>query len=247
MSSPEIAVLPDPAAVAKEAADRIVAASAEAVAAAGRFSIALAGGSTPKALYQLLAAEPYRSQIDWTRFEVYFGDERCVPPTHAESNYRMADEALLSKVPIPADNVHRMRGEIEPQEAAKEYGLMLKQKFGDGGLDICLLGMGTDGHVASIFPGTPAASEKEHRVIAQFVEKSTTGKSWRITMTPVFLNRSRRVMLLVAGKEKAARVKEVMEEEPDPLRQPVQLIDPGATQVTWLMDVAAAGMDEELE
>ena len=244
MEAPEIQVLPDPAAVARAAADRFVAAAAEAIAARDAFTVALAGGSTPKAMYELLAGDGYRSRVDWPRVEVFFGDERCVPPDHPESNYRAAREALLSKVPIPGDNVYRMRGEDDPERAAKAYGLMLKEKFADGGLDLTLLGMGDDGHTASLFPGTPAVREREHRVVAQFVERSTTGRSWRVTMTAPFLNRSGRVLLLVAGKSKAARVAEVMEGDPDPDRLPVQLIDAGQTRVTWLIDAAAAGMDE---
>jgi 6-phosphogluconolactonase len=244
MEPPEIRVFPDPAAVAREAADRFVAAAEEAIALKESFAVALAGGSTPKAMYELLAEEPYRSRVEWARVEVFFGDERCVPPDHAESNYRTAREALLSKVPIPGDNVYRMRGEDDPEQAAKAYGLMLKEKFADGGLDLTLLGMGDDGHTASLFPGTPAVREREHRVVAQFVEKSTTGPSWRITMTAPFLNRSRQVLLLVAGKSKAARLAEVMEGEHDPERLPVQLIDAGQTRVTWLLDAAATGMDE---
>src|SRR5437763_7388309 len=154
---PEIKVLPDAAAIAHEAAERIVAAANRAAEDGRSFSIALSGGSTPKALFELLAGPAYRSRIDWPRVEVFFGDERTVPPDHKDSNYRMAYEALLSKVPIPGDNVYRMAGELEPHEAAKQYGQMLKEKFpstgsgqaGEGGLDMVLLGMGDDGHTAS--------------------------------------------------------------------------------------------------
>ena len=243
MLHPEIKVLPDPAAIAVEAAGRIARAAEEAVALAGRFTIALSGGSTPKLLYQLLA-EGARDVIDWAKVEVFFGDERCVPPEHPESNYRMARETLLSKVPIPGDNVYRMRGEIEPQEAAKEYGLMLKEKFGDGGLDLVLLGMGDDGHTASLFPGTPAVSETHHRVVANYAEHSTTGKSWRITMTAPFINRSRAVMLLVAGASKAKVLADVLEGPRQPEKYPVQLIQPASGKITWLVDVAAASMEE---
>jgi 6-phosphogluconolactonase len=245
METPEIVVLPDPAAVARAAADRFVAAAAEAIALTGSFAVSLAGGSTPKAMYELLAAEPYRSQVDWVRTEIYFGDERAVPPDHAESNYRMARQALLDHVPIPADNVNRIRGEIDPEEAAKEYGQRLKARFGaDGGVDLCLLGMGDDGHTASLFPGTPAVREREHRVVAQHVAKSTTGDSWRITTTAPFLNRSQRIVFTVTGKGKAARLTEVLEGDRDPERLPSQLIDPEKAKVTWLIDAAAAGMDE---
>lgn len=249
MTSPEIKVLPDPAAVADEAAQRVVRHAGEAIEANGRFSIALSGGSTPKSLYELLATK-YRDWIDWTRVEVFFVDERCVPPDHRESNHRMAHETLLSKVPIPGDNVYRMRGEVDPNEAAKEYGLMLKVKFpstgsgqvADGGLDLILLGMGEDGHTASLFPGTPAVGETHHRVVANYAEKSTTGKSWRITLTAPFINRAEQVIILVTGANKAETLKRVLEDPPDPKRFPVQLISPLSGRLTWLIDAAAAGM-----
>jgi 6-phosphogluconolactonase len=133
MLTPEIKVVPDPESVAQTAAERIVAAAEEAIEMRGSFSIALSGGGTPKALYTILAAEPFRSAIDWAKVHVYFGDERCVPPTDPQSNYRMARESLLSKVPIPGDNVYRIHGEIDPQEAAVEYGQTLKEYFADGG------------------------------------------------------------------------------------------------------------------
>ena len=241
----EIKVVPDAKAVAAEAADRVTEAAQRAIAERGKFSIALSGGSTPKALYALLTAEPYRSRIDWSKVHVLFGDERAVPPDHKDSNYKMADEALLSKVPIPKDQVHRMKGELgeRADEAAKEYGLMLKSQFPDG-LDVVLLGMGGDGHTASIFPHTPAVSEKEHRVLGYFAENSSTGKSWRITMTAPFINRAREILVLLAGADKAARLSEVLEGPEDPERLPIQLIKPANGKIVWIMDVAAAGMDE---
>jgi 6-phosphogluconolactonase len=176
---------------------------------------------------------------------VFFGDERCVPPDHKESNYRMAEQALLSKVPIPGDNVYRMRGEIDPNEAAREYGLTLKEMFGgEGGLDLVLLGMGDDGHTLSLFPGTAAVGEREHRVVANYAEKSTTGKSWRITMTAPFVNRARHVLVAVTGAGKTARVKEVLEGPREPDRLPIQLIQPTNGTITWLLDSGAAGMHE---
>ena len=237
----EIKVHPDVEALATDAAERIVRASAEAIGRRGQFTIALAGGSTPKLLYQRLAQD-YRDEIDWAKVEVFFGDERCVPAEHPESNYRMSRETLLSKVLIPGDNVYRMRGEIEPEEAAREYGLMLKEKFGDVGLDLVLLGMGEDGHTASIFPGTPAVDETHHRVLAVHVEKSTTGRSWRITMTAPFINRAQQVMILVAGENKAKTLAQVLEGPRDPSRLPVQLIQPASDRLTWLVDAPAAGM-----
>lgn len=241
-TSPEIKVLPDANAIAREAAERIVKLSEEAIEARGRFSIALAGGSTPKTLYQLLASPEFVTRLDWPAIDLFFGDERVVPPDHKDSNYRMAHEALISKVPIPLDNVYRMRGEADPNEAAKEYGLMLKERFGDGGLDVVLLGMGDDGHTLSLFPGTKAVTEKDHRVVANYAENSTTGKSWRITMTAPFVNKARNVMVMLTGASKAGRLKEVLEGPREPERLPIQLIQPVDGQMTWLIDVGAAGM-----
>jgi 6-phosphogluconolactonase len=241
---PEIKVLPDAAAVAAEAAERVVAAADEAVVLAGRLSVALAGGSTPKALYELLAGDNYRDRIDWPNVHVFFGDERTVPPDHKDSNYRMAVEALLSKVPIPAAQVHRMRGEIDPEQAAKEYGELLKSTFGDGGIDLVLLGMGDDGHTASLFPGTPALGETKHRAVANRVPQLNTT---RLTMTAPFINRAREVIITVTGAAKAKRLAEVLEGPRDPQRLPVQLIQPTTGKLTWLVDVAAAGMQAKDE
>jgi len=165
-----------------------------------------------------------------------------VPPDHKDSNYRMAREALLSKVPIPGDNVYRMAGERDPNTAAREYGQMLKEKFGDGGIDLVLLGMGDDGHTASLFPETEALDETKHRCVANFVPKLNT---WRLTLTAPFINRSAQVILLVSGASKAQRLQEVLEGAPDPRRLPVQLIKPASGRLTWLVDAAAAGMTGE--
>ena len=240
MTQPEIKVLPDPAAVAAEAAERVARAADEAIALAGRFSFVLAGGSTPKTLYELLASAPYRDRIDWPNVEIFFGDERTVPPDHKDSNYRMANEVMLSKVPIPESHVHRMRGEIEPEEAAKEYGLLLKEKFGDAGPDLILLGMGDDGHTASLFPGTPAVREPKHRAFANPVPKLNT---IRLTMTAPFINRAREIIITVTGANKALRLAEVLEGPRDPERLPVQIIQPQSGKLAWLVDSAAAGMN----
>jgi 6-phosphogluconolactonase len=248
MSQAEIKVFPEPAGIAESAAARIVDAAGEAIALSGRFTLALSGGSTPKLLHEVLATK-YRDAIEWSRVEIFFGDERCVPPDNIESNYRMARETLLSRVPIPGDNIYRMRGEMDPNEAAKEYGLMLKEKFGDssekgGGLDLVLLGMGEDGHTLSLFPGTAAVCETHHRCVANYAEHSTTGKSWRVTLTAPFVNRSREVLVLVAGAPKASVLAQVLEGSPDPERFPIALIQPASEKLTWLVDAAAAGMME---
>jgi 6-phosphogluconolactonase len=245
MAQPEIKVLPDPASVAREAADRIVAAAKAAIAAKGRFSIALAGGSTPKASFQLLASDAYRSKVDWPKVDIYFGDERCVAPDHKDSNYLMAKESLLSKAPIAAENVYRMRGEIDPEQAAKEYGLLLKQKLGDGGIDLVMLGMGDDGHTLSLFPGTKAVTEREHRVVANYAENSTTGKSWRITMTAPFVNKAAAVLICVTGAGKAGRIRDVLKGPSEPERMPIQLIQPSPGKLIWLLDAPAAAALEK--
>lgn len=238
----EISVHPDPDTLAHEAARRFIQSAREAIDLSDRFTVALSGGSTPKAMHQVIASD-YRDAIDWTKVEIFFGDERCVPAEHAESNYRMARETLLSKLPIPLDNVYRMRGEIDPNEAAKEYGLMLKEKFGDGGLDLIFLGLGEDGHTASLFPGTEAVNETHHRCVANYAEHSTTGKSWRITLTAPFINRCREVMFLVAGAAKAKALAAVLEGPPQPENIPAQLIHPDNGKLIWLLDAQAAAMD----
>ncbi len=201
----------------------------------------LSGGGTPKLLYELLATEPYRDRLNWSKVEIYFGDERCVPPDDPQSNYLMAHAAMLSKLPIPEPNIHRMRGELPPEQAAVEYGQLLKAKFHDGGPDLVLLGMGDDGHTASLFPGTAALAETHHRVMANHVPQMDT---WRLTMTYPFLNRASAVLVLVEGQKKAARLHEVLEGPRDPKRLPIQGIHP-AGKLTWLVDVAAAGMMDD--
>ncbi len=238
-TSQSIKVLLNPAVLAEEGAHRVVQAARDAIAARGGFSLVLSGGTTPRALYQKLASPALRDEIDWTKVQVYWGDERCVPPDHDQSNYRMASEALLSLVPIPADHIHRMAGELEPHAAAKAYGELLKERFGDGGPDLVLLGMGDDGHTASLFPGTSALVETHHRCVANHVEKLN---AWRLTMTAPFLNRARQVIVLVNGSGKAKRLHEVLEGPRDPLNLPIQLIQPADGRLLWLLDVDAAGM-----
>jgi 6-phosphogluconolactonase len=242
MTTTEIKVSPDAKSLTEEAARRIVAAAEAKLADNNHFfSLVLSGGSTPKALYELLASEPYRSQLNCSKIEIYFGDERCVPPDHPDSNYLMAYNAMLSKLPLPEPNIHRMRGEIPPQQAAIEYGQLLKEKFKDGGPDLVLLGMGDDGHTASLFPGTSALDETHHRCVANYVDKM---KTWRITMTYPFLNRASEVMMLISGVGKARRLEEVLEGPRDPKRLPIQGIQP-AGKLTWLLDAPAASMHHD--
>jgi 6-phosphogluconolactonase len=238
MLTPEIKVVADLGALVEEAAGRIAAEAKQAIAARGRFSVALSGGNTPRPVYERLTREPYRSGVEWAKVEVFFGDERCVPPDSDQSNYRMAKEAMLSKLPIPQANVFRIRGEIDPQQAAIEYGRLLKERFGDGGLDLVLLGMGPDGHTASLFPETEALNETKHRCVANYVEKL---KSWRVTMTAPFINRAGMVMFMVSGADKAGRVAEVLRGPREERKLPSQMIQPVAGRLIWLLDSGAAG------
>jgi 6-phosphogluconolactonase len=242
MPDREIKVLPDSKALTEEAARRLIAA-AEARLSDNQhfFSLVLSGGHTPQALYETLASEPFKSQLNWSKIEIYFGDERCVPPDHPDSNFLMAHIAMLSKLPIPEPNIHRMRGELNPEQAATEYGQLLKNKFHDHGPDMVLLGMGDDGHTASLFSGTTALNETEHRCVANFVPKL---KSWRVTMTYPFINKAHEVLILVAGANKAARVSEALESPIDIQRLPIQGITPTHGKLAWLLDAAAAGMHE---
>jgi 6-phosphogluconolactonase len=249
MSSPHIIVQENPVAVAHAALRLFVAAAEIAIADEDAFNVALSGGSTPKLLFSLLAkgppTEPKIWPFDWAKVFIYFVDERCVPPDHADSNYRMAHEELLSKVPIPEANIFRMRGEIDPNTAAIEYGQMLKARFGETGLDLALLGMGDDGHTASLFPHTDALHEQKHRCIAHYVENSTTGKSWRITLTAPFLNRSSETIITIAGSAKAPALAEVLDGPRDPDRLPIQLIQP-AGKLIWIVDQSANALRQKL-
>jgi 6-phosphogluconolactonase len=242
MITPQIKVLPDANAIAIEAAERIIAASKNAIELFDEFSLVLSGGSTPKMLYELLASDEYRERIEWAKVRIFFGDERCVPPDHPDSNYRMARIALLSEVPIPGDNIYRMRGEIDPEAAAIEYGKMLKEKFADAGPDLVLLGMGEDGHTASLFPQTTALKETSHRCVSNYVDKLGT---WRMTLTAPFINRADEVLVLVSGAAKASKLTEVLEGPREPERLPIQLIEPASGKMTWLIDIAAAGMSTD--
>lgn len=209
------------------------------------FNVALAGGSTPKALYELLADEnePYRKQLSWENIHFFWGDERHVPPDHPDNNYRMASEAMLTRVGVPLTNVHRIKSEIvDAGKAADEYEHALRKTFtlGPGQFprfDLILLGMGSDGHTASIFPGSDVINEKRRLVVGPWIEKL---KSFRITLTPVVLNNAASIIFLVSGAEKAKTLHEVLEGEYRPQCLPVQLIAPATGEVLWLVDREAA-------
>lgn len=208
------------------------------------FSIALSGGSTPRGVFRLLAADPYRSQCNWPIWKIFWGDERCVPPDHADSNFRMAKESILDHVPINPQHVFRMEGEREPEEAALRYAQILREQVQRGEtnlprFDLMLLGIGTDAHTASLFPHTTALQETKRTVVANWVEKLQT---FRITLTPPVLNAAKDVVFLVSGQDKAKAVHVVLEGHRAPQTYPAQLVNPSAGQVTWMMDQAAASL-----
>lgn len=222
------------------AAEFFVSAAARSIHARGSFNVALAGGSTPRALYANLAADPFKTQVDWPNVHLFWGDERCVPPDHPDSNYRMARETLIDHVSIPAGNIHRMQGEIEPEAAAKAYGLMLKDYFnqeGFGGFDLVLLGMGEDGHTASLFPYTPVLKEMKHRCAAVYVDKLD---AWRITLTAPVMNAARQVCFMVTGDNKARTLRDVLHGPHQPEHLPAQFIQPDDGELIWMVDEPAA-------
>jgi 6-phosphogluconolactonase len=237
---PDLRILPDRAALFQAAADEFVRQANAAIKLKGRFPVALAGGSTPKGLYSLLAANP---ALPWEKMYFFFGDERHVPPDHPESNYRMAREALLSKVPIPAGNVFRVPAENpDAGQAAQSYEQTLRQFFqtppgGFPRFDLILLGMGPDGHAASLFPGGKALRERSGWVVADWVEKFKTD---RITLTLPVLNNAAVVMFLVSGEDKAQTLKEVLEGSQPAELFPSKLIRPTDGKLIWLVDQAAA-------
>jgi 6-phosphogluconolactonase len=231
--TPEIVVLPDPTAVAREAADRIVTLARSAIAAHGRFTVALSGGSTPRLLYERLITQP----IEWQHVHVFWGDERCVPPDHPDSNYGLAQRVLLAHVDIPAQNVHRLPGEIGPVQAAQRYEAELLAVLGtQPRFDLILLGLGSDAHTASLFPNTPALHEQQRWVVAQYVDKLQAN---RLTLTPPIINAAANVIFLIAGADKAAALRSVWHGPHNPDQYPAQSVAPTTGHVTWLVDQAA--------
>ena len=230
---------PDPDSLAVGAAEQLIELANTAITEHGRFSIALSGGSTPKSLYELLATPAYAGRINWQQVHVFWGDERCVPPDHIDSCYRMAREALLDHVPIPPDNIKRILGERLPNEAADQYESVLQAFFGQQipCFDFILLGMGEDGHTASLFPGTKALDEDKHWVIENYVEVK---QMWRVTLTKTAINAAANIMFLVSGSAKAERLRQVLQGTYDPQNLPSQLIQPENGKLMWFVDHDAA-------
>lgn len=223
--------------VVELAAQKLVDVARASIAARGCFTLALAGGSTPRALYQLLASEAWRDRIDWASTHVLFGDERAVAPDHHDSNYRMAREALLNHVSIPKENIHRMHGEREDlQSAALEYHQLLSTL---APLDLVLLGMGADGHTASLFPHSPALSESTRLCTAAPVA-SLEPHVRRLTITFPAINGARHVWLIVTGENKAQRLQHVLRGTRDIASTPAQGVQPQDGELLWLLDAAAS-------
>jgi 6-phosphogluconolactonase len=240
-----VTVLDNRTALMRAAADEVVGQAAGAIGRRGRFDWALAGGKTPEELYALLASREYVSRVDWSRVHFYWGDERCVPPDHPDSNYRMARASLLDAIQPPAENVHRVPGELEPKLAAERYEAELRRCFdraehfeltgGFPAFDLILLGMGPDGHTASLFPGSPALAETRRWVVANPIEALTTT---RLTLTLPVLNAAASALFLVAGADKAERLGQVLSGASSP-ELPAQRVRPRGVEPQWFVDGAA--------
>jgi 6-phosphogluconolactonase len=239
--SPTTIVVADERALAQIVAERFVENARAAIADRGTFYIALAGGSTPKASYALLAATE-RDALDWNCVRFFFGDERCVPPDNDESNYKMARTRLLEPLGIPGEHVFRMRGEDEPERAARDYADVLRLEVPAAGamptFDLVMLGMGPDGHTASLFPGTDPHEDDDALVRAPFVAKFGTH---RLTMTPRILVGARAIDVATAGPTKTAAFAAVMAVDPDPVTYPISVLRAAGARLTWLVDRIAAG------
>lgn len=235
--SRELRRLPAGAAYWEEAARLLTATAQGAVRQRGRFAVALSGGETPRRLYQRLAEPPYPVELPWAQTLVFFGDERWVEPNDPRSNVRLAEETLLSRLPVRPTVYPPKTVGLEPPVAAQGYGRLLREVLGEPPVfDLVLLGLGTDGHTASLFPGSPALRE-EDPVAASFVENLD---SYRLTLTPGCLNRARLVLFLVVGSGKAEILRQVYRGRGDPFDRPAQLIDPPAGRTIWLVDAPAA-------
>mgnify|MGYP001283899493 CR=1 FL=1 len=236
-----LTIFPDREAFISGAAEFIVAQAVETIAEHGRWTVALAGGGTPRPIYARLAESPYAQRIDWSRVHIFFGDERCVSPDDTRSNYRMAREALLGHVPLPPENIHRIRGEDDPALAALASEQEIRRLFRTSAtpaFDLICLGMGDNGHTASLFPGTACLRERERLVAPQYVEVMQT---WRVTMTAPLINAARHVAFFVEGAGKAEMLRRVLHGPFEPDVLPAQMVQPAHGQVHWLMDAAAAG------
>lgn len=231
--------------LAHRAAQYLVDRAREAVAARGKARLAISGGNTPKLTFELLANPPYREEMPWSKLEIYWVDERCVPPDHPDSNYRMTKQALLSKAPLQQSQVFRIHGELEPEKAASDYEMEIRRSFRLEGaempaFDVIALGMGPDGHTASLFPHTEALHEMLRISVANHVLSQK--EAWRVTLTSPVINQGRDVFFLVQGADKAAKLKDVLLGPYNPEELPSQLIQPKNRRITLLLDSSSAAL-----
>jgi 6-phosphogluconolactonase len=243
MSERQIIILNTAEELFVRAAEEIAHVAGEAICMHGEFNLCLTGGTTPEPTYDLLATR-FELSVDWKEVQFYWGDERCVSPDDPASNYAMANRTILSKLKIKSDQIHRIHGEDRPEEAAREYEEELRARMNleDGEFprfDLMLLGLGTNCHMLSLFPGIPALHEQHRLVVPVEVEDKVRH---RITLTPPVMNNSARIMFLVSGENKALAVKRVLEENDDPERVPAHLVAPKDGVVIWMMDKAAASL-----
>lgn len=240
----EITVLNGREELSRAAARKFVEIARQKINTGYRFTVALAGGSTPKRLYELLSdeKEPYRKAVEWRKINFFLGDERCVPSDSDESNFRMANESLLKPLGIPSTNVHRFRSELAAEKAAADYERFLRLIFNTPvgnfpQFDLILLGMGADGHTASLFPNTDAFRENDHLVAAPFVEKLGT---FRLTLTPKVINHAENIIFQVAGEDKASTLREVLEGKELTEKFPAKIVNHSSGKVFWFLDESAA-------
>jgi 6-phosphogluconolactonase len=243
MAEPRITVLDDPESLYVHAAEEIAHIAGEAICSHGEFTFCLSGGSTPEKVYELLATR-FKLSVDWKEVQFFWGDERCVPPAHPHSNYGMAERAMLSKLELRSSQIHRIRGEDPPSDAARKYEDEVRAACAVGPgefphLDMVLLGLGENRHTASLFPGSPALHEMERLAVAVEVDAEDRN---RITLTPPAINSARRVMFIAAGQAKAEAVRDVLEGPHDPDRIPAQAIAPVEGEILWMLDRAAASL-----
>ena len=242
----QIETLPDPSHLAEAAARQFARAATRAVRNWGEFTVAMPGGTTPRAAFERIAGLTTAEGLEWEKVHFFWGDERCVPPEHPQSNFRLARESLLDRLEIPAQNIHRMPGELEPHTAAQAYESDLRSALSarvDQGvdlprIDLILLGLGLDGHTASLFPGSPALTEYLRWVLAQ----QATDGSWRLTLTLPVINAAAEVLFIVSGREKSHILRRVLRGTEDLRALPAQAVQPAGGDVIWLVDAQAASL-----
>ncbi len=245
MISGDVKIFPNAIELAQEAASKVAAVMRAGIQATGSASLVLSGGNTPRAVYELLASDEWRGRVDWPKLHLFWGDERAVPPNAPDSNYRMANESLIRKIPIPAANVHRIPGERPPQEAALLYQAEIRRvmQLRDRELPrftLVLLGLGEDGHIASLFPNSAALQERVRLVTENYIERL---RASRITLTMPVINSALSVLVLVSGKEKAGILRAVM--DTDVPEYPANMVRPTAGSTTWMVDADAASLIQQ--